>query len=513
MKIILSTLFIFFIGCNTTQNITPKQKVIDISPDVYGKTITEADLKKHLYIYASNAFEGRETGTEGQKKAVNYIRDYYKTIQVPAAQGDGKYFQNVPLHVKYVPSGSFVIGNSSYNSGSDFIPIGDKNISFEEVVYIGYGIEDQLYSDFTNINIKNKVVLVKEGEPKNDLGIYLLTNSEKPSSYTTDSMGKITTLLDKGAKAVLLYAPSIMPRVVASYTRTRDNPSERMELLQENTTSFTAIIGSGLANKLNPEIDINHVPQVLKVKGASAIISNSKKIATENVAAIIRGTKYPEEYIILSSHLDHIGLEDNGVINNGADDDGSGTVALLEIAQAFKIAKDAGHGPKRSIVFLHVTGEEKGLLGSKYYTDIAPIFPLNQTIANLNIDMIGRIDPKRKGNDNYLYLIGSDRLSTELHQISETANRNSTNISLDYTYNNISDPNRYYYRSDHYNFAKNNIPVIFYFNGTHEDYHKPGDTPDKINYNLLENRTKLVYYTAWEIANRKERLKLDKNLN
>jgi Zn-dependent M28 family amino/carboxypeptidase len=233
-------------------------------------------------------------------------------------------------------------------------------------------------------------------------------------------------------------------------------------------------------------------------------------LSSENVAAIIKGSEKPNEYVVISAHLDHEGIKD-GEVYNGADDDGSGTVAVLEIAQAFAKAKKEGHGPKRSIVFLNVTGEEKGLLGSRHYTDNDPIFPLENTVANLNIDMIGRTDPKRKtGDRNYIYLIGSDKLSTDLHNISEDVNTKYTNIELDYTFNDDNDPNRFYYRSDHYNFAKNNIPVIFYFNGTHDDYHRPSDTPDKIEYDLLENRARLVFYTAWEVANRDARLVVDK---
>ena len=232
-----------------------------------------------------------------------------------------------------------------------------------------------------------------------------------------------------------------------------------------------------------------------------------KAINTENVVAIIPGSEIPNEYIVISAHLDHIGTR-NGEVNNGADDDGSGTVAILEIAEAFNKAVKNGHGPKRSIIFLHVTGEEKGLLGSDYYAN-NPLYPLEETVANLNIDMIGRLDPKREDKDpNYIYLIGSDRLSQELHEISEDMNTKFTQIKLDYIFNRVEDPNRFYYRSDHYNFAKNNIPVIFYFNGTHEDYHRPGDTPDKINYAILEIRTKLIFHTAWELANRNERIKL-----
>jgi len=232
-------------------------------------------------------------------------------------------------------------------------------------------------------------------------------------------------------------------------------------------------------------------------------------VKTENVVAFIEGSEFPNEYLVISSHLDHIGINSKGEINNGADDDGTGTVALLEIAEAFKQAKDENQGPKRSIIFLHVTGEEKGLLGSKYYSE-NPLYPLADTMVNLNVDMIGRVNPKRETNDpNYIYLIGADKLSQELHDISEATNKKYTQLSLDYTYNDEKDPNRFYYRSDHYNFAKKNIPVIFYFSGTHEDYHKPGDTPDKILYPTLEKRTRLIFYTAWELANRNERIKLN----
>jgi len=241
-------------------------------------------------------------------------------------------------------------------------------------------------------------------------------------------------------------------------------------------------------------------PMKLNIKGV--------EVETENVAAIIKGSKFPEEYIVISSHLDHIGIK-NGEINNGADDDGSGTVALLEIAEAFKMAADVGQGPKRSLIFLHVTGEEKGLLGSSYYAN-NPLYPLAQTMTNLNVDMIGRTDPKREDKDpNYIYLIGADRLSQDLHDISEATNTKYTQFKLDYTFNEEKDPNRFYYRSDHYNFAKNNIPVIFYFSGTHEDYHKPGDTPDKIMYDLLAKRTQLIFYTAWELANRTDKIRLN----
>ncbi len=232
------------------------------------------------------------------------------------------------------------------------------------------------------------------------------------------------------------------------------------------------------------------------------------KDSASNVIAFIKGTSKPDEYIVLSAHYDHVGVR-GGKIYNGADDDASGTSAVLEIAEAFKKAADAGNGPKRSLVFLHVSGEEIGLFGSKFYTE-NPVFSLENTVANLNIDMIGRVDKVHKNNPEFVYLIGADKISKELHEVSEAVNKKYVNLQLDYTYNDKDDPNRFYYRSDHYNFAKNGIPIIFYFNGVHDDYHKPSDTPDKIRYDLLQKRTQLIFYTAWELANRENRLKIDK---
>ena len=227
---------------------------------------------------------------------------------------------------------------------------------------------------------------------------------------------------------------------------------------------------------------------------------------------------YPDEYIVLTAHLDHVGTQ-NGKIYNGADDDGSGTVGILEIAEAFAIAEKQGYKPKRSVIFLHVTAEERGLLGSEYYVDFDPLVPLEETMVCLNIDMIGRTDPNRGvRNVNYIYIIGSDILSNDLHKTNEFANEKYANLELDYRYNDPTYPvfesgrtieNQYYYRSDHYHFVKNNIPSIFFFSGTHVDYHQPTDTAEKILYDLYKKRVKLIFHTTWELANSDERIKLN----
>ena len=236
------------------------------------------------------------------------------------------------------------------------------------------------------------------------------------------------------------------------------------------------------------------------------ILGRKQKIKGENVLGYIEGTDLKDEVIIITAHYDHLGKHDS-LIFNGADDNGSGTVAAMEIAEAFMLAKKEGFGPRRSVLVMMVSGEEKGLLGSKYYTK-NPIYPLEKTVVNLNIDMIGRIGDFKE-NGNYIYLIGSDRISKELHNLSEEENKKYIGLELDYTFNKEDDPNRYYFRSDHYNFAKNNIPVIFYFNGIHEDYHKPTDTLEKIDFKKIKKITRLIFLTAWRIANKEKRLIVD----
>lgn len=246
------------------------------------------------------------------------------------------------------------------------------------------------------------------------------------------------------------------------------------------------------------------VPSEFMARGFAPKLPDS-----ENIWAFIEGTDKKEEIVVVSAHYDHVGMK-NGEIFNGADDDGSGTVALLEIAQAFKLAEKDGFKPRRSILFLHVTGEEHGLHGSRFYSE-NPLFPLKNTVADINIDMIGRRDVLHPNTNNYIYVIGSDRLSSELHEINEEMNNKYTKMQLDYKYNDRNDPERIYYRSDHYNFAKHGIPSIFFFNGIHADYHMPTDTPDKIEYDALAKRAQLAFALAWELANREERIKVDRD--
>jgi len=262
---------------------------------------------------------------------------------------------------------------------------------------------------------------------------------------------------------------------------------------------------------IQKEIDSSLTPVVFAVNDVtvtSTIEKETYETSSENVVAFIEGSDpvLRDEFVVISSHYDHIGMSDKGEedgINNGADDDGSGTVAVLEIAEAFKHAERAGVGPRRSILFLNVTGEEKGLLGSEYYTDIEPIVPLEKTVTDLNIDMIGRIDPTHPGKDDYyVYIIGSNLVSQELHDINVRVNDiTGINLDLNERFNSKDDPNQFYRRSDHWNFGKQNIPFIFFFTGTHEDYHGVDDEPEKIEYDRLARISQLIFATAWQVAN------------
>ncbi|TXE16075.1 M28 family peptidase [Psychroserpens burtonensis] len=512
LNILAATLLL--VGCGSFNQ--KKVNKAPADPTIYGNTITSAELKDMLYTYASDDFEGRETGEPGQKKAVNYLKDQYVNMGIPSPLSGDDYFQEVPLEKQKAPEVDMSINGTAMENYTDFLILGNtktQQLDINEVIYAGYGIDSDTYSDYKDLDVKGKVVIIKVGEPKDADGNYITSGTTEDTKWSTGRSSissKRDAANDNGAKAMIFVNEEMIAQYGPYYKEIAiSGEAGRMSLKSNEPSMVFMMANEKMAKAIYPQIMESDAPKTIAIQISCAIKSQAEAVSSENVVAFLKGTEKPDEILVISAHLDHEGIKD-GQVYNGADDDGSGTVAILEIAEAFKAAADKGDGPKRSILFLHVTGEEKGLLGSRHYSDNDPIFPLKNTVADLNIDMIGRTDPKREGDRNYVYLIGSDKLSTDLHNISEEANKKYTNIILDYTYNDENDPNRFYYRSDHYNFAKNNIPVIFYFNGTHDDYHQPSDTPDKIQYDLLENRTRLVFYTAWEIANRVDRLVVDK---
>ena len=507
---------IFLLSVATLLITSCKKEPVD--PSIYGNTITSEELKTLLYKYASDEFEGRETGEPGHDLAVEYLKGKYLSMNIASAYNTDDYFQEVPLEKRKLSDANVTINGKQAIIYDDYIPPRNVNISnldIKEVVYAGYGIDTDNYSDYKNLDVKNKIVVIKSGEPMSTDSIYITTGTKEKSQWTSGRQArrlKLKTAEDHGAKGVFILDQLAHNYYSKAYKRIDPETYEgRISSAANDDEFYYFMVDTGLAKQIVPDIETNNTPQqVVETDIKLSIKKNVDAFNSHNVVALIKGEEKPEEIVVISAHLDHNGVNDDGKVYNGADDDGSGTVAMLEIAQAFKAAIKDGYRPKRSILFLHFTAEEKGLQGSKHYTDIDPIFPLENTVANLNIDMIGRVDKHHEDDKNYVYVIGADMLSSELYDINETANKKYTNINLDYRYSNETDPNRYYYRSDHYNFAKHNIPVAFYFNGPHEDYHRVSDTPDKIEYDLLENRARLVFYTAWDLVNRDNRIVVDK---
>lgn len=468
------------------------------NPKPYAATITAAELKTHLYIVAGKEMEGRETATEGQRKAAAYIQDHFKALGLTPGNGTS-YQQAFPVYRDKDGKTSIEVNGKEFN---EVMPANANEATYylSEVVFVGDGITDSTHDSYKGLDVAGKAVLVMPGKA---------TGGARRRTPGSNFMENARL---HGAAVILYVNPGVRAgRNYSGYMYTQAfKPTAGPNSFHISGAVAKAIMGEAAYNADSAAVKNGNAAS--KSYKTELLLQNSKSIErleSTNVLGVIEGTDKKDEYLFVTAHYDHIGMHD-GVINYGADDDGSGTVAIIEMAQAFMKAKAEGKGPRRTIVFMCVSGEEKGLWGSEYYSD-HPIFPLDKTTADLNIDMIGRIDPLHKGKDsaNYVYVVGDDKLSSDLRPISEAANKKYTKMALDYKFNAPNDPERIYYRSDHYNFARKGVPVIFYFNGVHADYHKPTDTPDKINYELLAKRTQLVFYTAWDMANRDEMLKRD----
>ncbi|HMO61966.1 MAG TPA: M28 family peptidase [Ferruginibacter sp.] len=497
------------------------------TPSRYAALITTGALQHHLTIIAGDEMEGRETGTDGQRKAAAYIEEQFKKIglQPPAVlQGYQQYY---PVLKDSITAAVVKINNNLLQYGSDYysqaINNQSRRISTKKIVFAGYGISEAGYDDYAGIDAKGKVVVVFLGEPKKN-GQYLLTGNAKYSAYTYPGISKkIDIAKAKGAAAVVFINPAQAQADSATvkrnsqpglfYPRSGDNDNPNYIVLshQAATANFTdwptsqlivaAKAGEPFSGKGLKELDISFSFDFKKQR---------LKIDASNVIGIVEGSDKKDEYVFVTAHYDHLGRH-NGKIYYGADDDGSGTCAVILMAEAFAKAKAEGHGPSRTMVFMTVSGEEKGLWGSKYYSE-NPVFPMDKTSVDLNIDMVGRIDTERLTADtqNYVYVIGHNMLSTELQPVSEGMNTKYTGLILDYKFDDPDDPERIFYRSDHYNFAKNGVPILFFYDGMLKaDYHKPTDTVDKINWELYQKRVHMIFYTAWEIANRPLMLKRD----
>ncbi|NEM96511.1 M28 family peptidase [Pontibacter burrus] len=531
-------------GCASTSNTTSKAPVTDAEKlravaTTYGNTITAADLSKHLHIIASDEYEGRNTGEKGQKMAAEYIAREFREDGLigPVKNSSNPYYQAFDLERSQWGEGHILVGGKKFQMLQDFFVLGSSPYQTEqatEIVFAGYGIDDAKYSDYANVDVTGKMVVVLAGEPKDSKGNFLISGTTKASDWGNDYRAKRNAATKRGAKSVLIVTGTNAAEFntqTQRYKSFASRPSLGLKntRTQESAASMFVSPAAGAALlSTTPEKLIAYGNEVAKAgKPVAATFTPAKDVKvltarvttlvpTENVLGFIEGSDKKDEVIVVTAHYDHVGMEEDAPgddkIFNGANDDGSGTVAVIELAEAFAQAKKAGYGPRRSILFMTVTAEEKGLLGSEYYSN-NPIFPLENTVANVNIDMIGRMDfdYEKQNDSNYIYVIGADKLSSELHTINEEANQKYVNLKLDYKYNDENDPNRFYYRSDHYNFAKHGIPIIFYFNGVHADYHKPGDEVDKILFDSAEKVARLAFYTTWELANRDNRIVVDSN--
>ena len=489
----------------------------------FAATITQQGLKKQLTVIASADMEGRETGTEGQRKAAAYIEKQFKEIGLKTPASLKVYQQFYALLKDTLIPKTFKIGKKKYEFGTDYIitPGTDENSEFNarNIIFAGYGITDMNYDDYTGKDVKGKVVVIFPGEPSAG-DTFLVSGTSKPSVWGRSINRKAILAKQKGAVALLVV------------NLKDDNIAALSSKLK---TSNISLPGSNNVTEKVPVVTI--APYIIKnvfgtkgtelvayartgipLKGFNAETNEKSKLvyktiktetSSSNVIGYIEGSDLKNEYVFLTAHYDHLGKKGN-VIYYGADDDGSGTASVIEMARAFAKAKANGFGPRRTLVFMTVSGEEEGLWGSEYYSD-HPAFSLDSTDVDLNTDMIGRIDPGRNYGDsmNYVYVIGNDKLSTDLDPISIAINKKYTKLELDYKFNSPDDPERIYYRSDHYNFAKKGVPILFFFDGIHKDYHKPTDTVDKINFDLMEKRARFIFLTAWDIANRDKMLKRD----
>ncbi len=488
------------------------------------ETITADDIKTHLDILASDEYEGRETGQPGQRKAAQYIADHFKNLGLPELIGDS-YYQKIGFKFERLTSSQVKVGDKDYRMNWDYLaPLtGNKaaEINTKEVLYLGYGISDKKYDDYKNVVVSGQTIMIFDGEPKSKKGKSHVTGSKENSDWTLEK--KLALAADKGVKAVLVIVPKIQDVTKSKNDaslrgvitmETEDNP------VKDNISYFyiSKEVAEAIVGKKKKQFLKTRKKTTKKGRPASlrfntdlslGMEKETKTIYGENVLGLVEGTdpKLKDEMIIVTAHYDHLGVRGDEIFN-GADDNGSGTSTVLDVAEAFAKARDSKVGPRRSVLFMLVSGEEKGLLGSKYYVE-HPVFPLENAVANINVDMVGRSDEKYKDNPNYIYVIGADRLSTELHDINEAANEKYVNLKLDYTYNEEDDPNRYYYRSDHYNFAERGIPAVFYFSGVHVDYHQPSDTPEKINFQKTEKVGRLVFHTIWQLANQDKRIEVD----
>lgn len=504
-------------------------------------TITQAQLKDYLSFIASDEMEGRDTPSRGLDTAAQFLATNLSRWGLKPAGDNGSFFQKIALSRDVIDKAETkaTLNNQTLTLGDDYIPYArPANLPATPLVFAGSGwlVKSKGVDAYKGIDARGKIAVIfgspnayprgiggpdltgKRGEDWMNAGEY----AEKQGvagiilvpdfQYLANWDRNRARITERGALKVDKFQPrpgSQIPQIVVSLRVANI-------LFQGERQSAVSMVESAYSgNPIDPfEFSSNKtVSLTVKVKSEGA--------TTQNVVAVFEGSDpiLKNEYVALGAHYDHVGIGvplNGDSIYNGADDDGSGTTALLAMAEALT---KASVRPKRSVLFVWHTGEERGLWGSRYFTDY-PTVPLDKIVAQINIDMIGRskepgdTDPRNRdlSAPDEVFVIGSKMMSTELGELTETINSNYLKLTYDYRYDNPADPNRFFYRSDHYNYARKGIPIVFFFDGEHEDYHRPGDSVDKIDFSKMEKVTRTIYLMVWEIANRPTRLKVDKPL-
>ncbi len=516
----------------------------------YSEEITVDFLKEHLGVLASDSLAGRDTGTPGLKIAADYLVDFYESIGLEPKGVDGSYFQPFELNAMVTDSlvyktyraegaDTLLINHSTEapNEISEFVRgVGGAGPIEGDIVFGGFGVDDSLNNvrNLEGDSIAGKWVLIFEEIPTVVEGDTLIN----PSYGTRDRL--ITLIRNYDASGILLISDQ-------SDREFRDMAEMNSKTINVPENLSLAYRGSGQSSYTPPYaytyISPEFAAEILGVDGEAGIqelkestlenlqdfrsqktsyhlkytpYEGERIIETNNVVAYFEGADpiLKDEVVVIMGHYDHVGIgspnEEGDYIYNGADDNGSGTAGLMAIANAFHQAAEEGYKPKRSILFLHVSAEESGLLGSRYYSD-HPTIPIEQTVAALNTDMISRSDPEHieAGNTDYVYLIGGDLISTQLDSLVLDANQKSVNMTLDRGYNDLNDPTQIYRRSDHWNFGRLRVPFVFFFTGIHEDYHAPGDEIHDVDFEKYPRIVRLIYNSAVNIANFEGRPQVD----
>ncbi|HEV2914960.1 MAG TPA: M28 family peptidase [Pyrinomonadaceae bacterium] len=487
------------------------------------RAINAVELRMHLDFLASNELGGRYTLSPGINIAARYLASRLAFYGFRGASEDGSFMQRIDLVATHPVAEKTTLalklkGKSADYTYGDFVTNATAGgTASGALVFVGYGVSSvaQKHDDYRGLDVKDKIVLVAPGAPR-EVDSSRLDKAEEGEGAALAHGAAGVLYLPTSYRAADMRKPDYRERVMNR---------ERVRLAAKNVPQIPNIVltppvadavlaplGTSLDRLLKTADRGGPLePRPTDASAQFTLTLEETRAVTQNVVGILEGADQSlrNEYVALSAHYDHLKTGPRGEIYPGADDDGSGTAAVLNIARAFSIER-----PARSVLVIFHAGEELGLLGSEYNADVAPAVPLERIVADLNIDMIGRSKPPGDTNpDNAelsgpdtIYLIGADRISKELHRISEQTNSEFEKLKIDYRYNDPNHPDQYYFRSDHWNYAKHDIPIIFYFDGVHADYHQPSDTIDKLDFEKMTRVARLVFETGWRLANLDHRL-------